>query len=37
MPFKDIVFDVNADWLPFEIDKSKGETTNNKAVSNAKF
>jgi hypothetical protein len=37
MPFEDIHFDVNKDWLPYEIDNSKGDKLpNNKAVSNAK-
>jgi hypothetical protein len=35
MPFKDIVFDVNADWLPFEVDQSVGDKLpKNKTVTN---
>jgi hypothetical protein len=38
MPFNDIHFDVNSDWLPFEIDQSVGDKLpRNKTISNATF
>jgi hypothetical protein len=38
MPFNDIHFDVNSDWLPFEIDQSVGDKLpRNKTTSNATF
>lgn len=38
MPFNDIYFDVNSDWLPFEIDQSVGDTLpRNKTTSKATF
>ena len=38
MPFNDIYFDVNSDWLPYEIDQSVGDTLpRNKTISKATF
>jgi hypothetical protein len=38
MPFNDIHFDVNSDWLPFEIDTYTGDKLQkNKTTANATF
>lgn len=38
MPFDDIHFDVNSDWLPYEVDTSVGDRLpRNQTVSNPKF